>query len=106
VKLMVQPQDGVKPLIDGIHRARSPNSGRVTGNSYLIVLLKGMSSEKHFSLAERQKYFPASSPPTTLPTPLFLQLLDRSGLSRSGPISRGAMGPRCYFHLGVSCSLA
>jgi hypothetical protein len=28
VKLMVQPQDGVKPLIDGIHRARSPNSGR------------------------------------------------------------------------------
>jgi hypothetical protein len=26
------------------------------------VLLKGMSSEKHFSLPERQKYFPASSP--------------------------------------------
>jgi hypothetical protein len=35
------------------------------------VLLKGMSSEKHFSLAAGQKYFPASSPPTTLPTPLF-----------------------------------
>jgi hypothetical protein len=31
-----------------------------------------MSSEKHFSLPERQKYFPASSPPATLPTPLFL----------------------------------
>jgi hypothetical protein len=31
MKLMVQPQDGVKPLIDVIHRARSPNSGRVTG---------------------------------------------------------------------------
>lgn len=27
------------------------------------VLLKGMSSKKHFSLPERQKYFPASSPP-------------------------------------------
>jgi pyrroline-5-carboxylate reductase len=27
------------------------------------VLLKGMSSEKHFSLPECQKYFPASSPP-------------------------------------------
>jgi hypothetical protein len=32
------------------------------------VLLKGMSREKHFSLPERQKYFPASSPPATLPT--------------------------------------
>jgi hypothetical protein len=32
------------------------------------VLLKGMSSEKHFSLPDRQKYFPASSPPATLPT--------------------------------------
>ncbi len=30
MKLMVQPQDGVEPLIDGIHRARSPNSERVT----------------------------------------------------------------------------
>ena len=35
------------------------------------VLSKGMSSEKHFSLPERQKYFPTSSPPTTLPTRLF-----------------------------------
>jgi hypothetical protein len=26
------------------------------------VLLKGMSSEKYFSLPEHQKYFPASSP--------------------------------------------
>jgi hypothetical protein len=33
------------------------------------VLLKGMSSEKHFSLPDRQKYFPASSPPATLRTP-------------------------------------
>jgi hypothetical protein len=32
------------------------------------VLLKGMSSEKHFSLPERQKYFPASSPHATVPT--------------------------------------
>src|SRR6202022_4505805 len=70
------------------------------------VFGEGMSSEKHFSLPERQKYFPASSPPTTLPTPLFWQLLDRLGPSRSGPISRGAMGPRCFFHLGFSCSLA
>src|ERR1700733_15450801 len=28
-----------------------------------VVLLKGMSSEKYFSLPEYQKYFPASSPP-------------------------------------------
>jgi len=33
------------------------------------VLLKGMSSEKHFSLPEDQRYFPASSPPATLLTP-------------------------------------
>jgi hypothetical protein len=33
------------------------------------VLLKGMSSEKYFSLPEHQKYFPASSPPATLLTP-------------------------------------
>jgi hypothetical protein len=33
------------------------------------VLLKGMSSEKHFSLPERQEYFSASSPPATLLTP-------------------------------------
>ena len=32
------------------------------------VLLKGMSSEKHFSLPERQKYFPASSPLAIVPT--------------------------------------
>ena len=32
------------------------------------VLLKGMSSEKHFSLSERQKYFPASSPHHTADT--------------------------------------
>jgi hypothetical protein len=35
------------------------------------VLLKGMSSEKHFSLPERQKYFPASSPLAIVPTLLF-----------------------------------
>src|ERR1700730_8589232 len=62
-----------------------------------------MSSEKHFSLPERQKYFPTSSPPTTLPTPLYGQLLDRFGLSRSGPIRRGAAGHRCFFLAGVSC---
>lgn len=38
MKLMVQPQDGVKPLIDGIHRARSPNFGRVTGKPEVILL--------------------------------------------------------------------
>jgi hypothetical protein len=32
------------------------------------VLLKGMSSEKHFSLPERQKYFPASRPLAIVPT--------------------------------------
>ncbi len=32
------------------------------------VLLKGMSSEKHLSLPERQKYFPASSPLAIVPT--------------------------------------
>jgi hypothetical protein len=32
------------------------------------VLLKGMSSEKHFSLPGRQKYFPASSPLSIVPT--------------------------------------
>src|SRR5260370_16134889 len=32
------------------------------------VLLKGMSSEKHFSLPERQKYFAASSPLAIVPT--------------------------------------
>jgi len=32
------------------------------------VLLKGMSSEKHFSLPECQKYFPASSPLAIVPT--------------------------------------
>ncbi len=32
------------------------------------VLLKGMSSEKHFSLPERQKYFLASSPLAIVPT--------------------------------------
>jgi hypothetical protein len=34
------------------------------------VLLKGMSSEKHFSLPERQKYFSGIQPPATLPTVL------------------------------------
>jgi len=53
------------------------------------VLLKGMSSEKHFSLPDRQKYFPASTPPATLLTPR-LSLLDRLAMSRSGPVSRGA----------------
>jgi len=32
------------------------------------VLLKGMSSEKHFSLPERRKYFLASSPLGIVPT--------------------------------------
>jgi hypothetical protein len=32
------------------------------------VLLKGMSSEKYFSLPEHQKYFPASSPCHTADT--------------------------------------
>jgi len=32
------------------------------------VLLKGMSSEKHFSLPGRQKYFLASSPLSIVPT--------------------------------------
>jgi hypothetical protein len=32
------------------------------------VLGEGMSSEKHFSLPERQKYFPASSPLAIVPT--------------------------------------
>lgn len=36
-------------------------------------------------------------PPTTLPTPLCWQLLDRIGLSRSGLTSRGASGPRALF---------
>jgi len=36
-------------------------------------------------------------PPTTLPTPLCWQLLDRIGLSRSGLTSRGATGPHASF---------
>jgi hypothetical protein len=36
-------------------------------------------------------------PPTTLPTPLCWQLLDRIGLSRSGLTSRGASGLRALF---------
>ena len=68
------------------------------------VLLKGMSSEKHFSLPERPKYFSGIQPPTTLPT-FFLWLLERCGLSRSGPVSRAATGPRCFFLPGFSSSL-
>jgi hypothetical protein len=33
-------------------------------------LKRGMSSEKHFSLPEHQKYFLASSPLAIVPTPL------------------------------------
>src|SRR6266851_4450299 len=65
--------------------AFNEQSGNCSGPE---VLLKGMSSEKHFSLPERQKYFPASSPLAIVPT-LLLWLLDRSARSRSGPVSRG-----------------
>jgi hypothetical protein len=38
--------------------------------SFTAARLKGMSSEKHFFLPERQKYFSGIQPPATLPTVL------------------------------------
>jgi hypothetical protein len=59
---------GRKGLARGVERQRErplrivPDSGAQLCHHAGKVLLKGMSSEKHFSLPERQKYFPASSP--------------------------------------------
>ena len=68
------------------------------------VLLKGMSSKKHFSPPERRKYCFDIQPPALVAT-VVLQLLDRFAPLRSGPLGRGATGLGCFFVRVVSCSL-
>src|SRR5450631_1973018 len=60
-----------------------------------------MSSEKHFSLRRKPDMFSRHPAPGDNAADFLLQLLDRLGLSRSGPISRGATGPRYFFLAGV-----
>ena len=68
------------------------------------VLLKGMSSEKHFSPPKRQEYFFDIQPPAPVAT-FHLRLLDRFAPLWSGPLGRGATGFGCFFLPVVSCSL-
>ena len=65
----------------------APSDGHPHRNSNPLereVLLKGMSSEKHFSPPERQEYFFDIQPPA-LEATFLLQLLDRFVPLRSGP---------------------
>src|SRR5215471_10138910 len=84
-------------------------TGRVVGNPEpkpheREVLLKGMSSEKHFSPPEWQEYFFDIQPPAPVAT-FVLQRLDRFVPVRSGPRGRGATGLGCSLVPVVSCSL-
>jgi len=69
-----------------------------------VVLLKGMSSEKHFSPPEWPEYFFDIQPPAPVAT-FVLQRLDRFVPVRSGPRGRGATGLGCSLVPVVSCSL-